>query len=99
MHPHKTPMVTNQVKNKRRKLREEICDESTLNNTKTPENVPYREMVGSLLYLANATKPDVSYAVNVMSRHQINLTQAKYEMAKSLQILKRHNGLQLNIQS
>jgi len=38
------------------------------------ENTPCREAVGSLLYLANATRPDISYSVKEHRRHQMNPT-------------------------
>lgn len=42
----------------------------------------YREAVGSLLYLAGTTRPDISYTVNVLSRHQVNLTVEEWNMVK-----------------
>ena len=45
-------------------------------------NRVYREVVGSLLYLANCTRPDISYAVNVLSRHQIAPTNLEWAMVK-----------------
>lgn len=80
MHGQRTPMVTAQVANRERKMRETANDELTLSETSTPKNAPYREAVGSLLYLANATRPDISYAVNVLSRHQISPTEADWKM-------------------
>ncbi|XP_036146130.1 secreted RxLR effector protein 161-like [Monomorium pharaonis] len=80
MHPQRTPMITNQVANRERKLREESYEENILNETETLTNVPYKEAVGSLLYLAGATRPDIAFAVNMVSRHQINPTEQDWKM-------------------
>lgn len=65
--PVSTPMVTRQVKNK---------NPENYSKEKVHEKVyPYREAVGSLLYLAGGTRPDISYAVNMVSRNSQNPTQ------------------------
>lgn len=33
------------------------------------EGVPYREAVGSLLYVSQITRPDITFAVNLVSRY------------------------------
>ena len=40
-------MITNQVANRERKLREEYYVENSFKETKTKKNAPYREAVGS----------------------------------------------------
>ena len=46
--------------------------------------VPYREAVGSLMYLAIATRPDISYAVGVLSRFSTNPGPAHWKAVKHL---------------
>ncbi|XP_031782953.1 secreted RxLR effector protein 161-like [Nasonia vitripennis] len=49
-----------------------------------PQRTPMvtKEIVGSLLYLANTVRPDIGYAVKVLSRHQINPTDEEWKMMK-----------------
>lgn len=75
--PVKTPMRPSEAVSHDRKEREE--DEYT--EGKIPNRL-YREAIGSLLYLASATRPDISYAVNVLSRHQVNPTTFEWNMVK-----------------
>lgn len=39
------------------------------------KDYPYREAMGSLLYLSTKTRPDIAYAVNYCSKHVENFTQ------------------------
>ena len=44
--------------------------------------VPYRELVGKLLYLAVATRPDIAYVVGVLCRFVENPGEANWNAAK-----------------
>ena len=95
-HPVSTPMVTSQVNNREKKDREKNEKESLI----LVPNRLYREVVGSLLYLANCTRPDISYAVNVLSRHQIEPTNVEWNMAKRvLQYLSGNRKLGLTFKA
>lgn len=37
-----------------------------------PENFPYRSIVGSILYAAKYTRPDIAHAIGCLSRHLVN---------------------------
>lgn len=45
---------------------------------------PYRELLGSLMYLMLGTRPDLSFAVNKMSRYQENATDQHWSYLKSI---------------
>lgn len=57
-------MVTRQVKNRN------LNKDKILKKNKV--EVPYTEAIGSLLYVANVKKPNISFAVNYLSRKQSN---------------------------
>uniref|UniRef100_A0A0A9WGW7 Copia protein n=1 Tax=Lygus hesperus TaxID=30085 RepID=A0A0A9WGW7_LYGHE len=46
------------------------------------ESVPYRQAIGSLLYLQNCTRPDITYAENVLSLGQSNLDESDWSRVK-----------------
>ena len=58
-----SPMETSQIQKRKVKT-----------NVENTQKVPYKEAIGSLLYLAGATRPDIAFAVNVLSRSQANPT-------------------------
>ena len=82
-HPQGTPMITTQVSNREKKSRESNYDNELIEKTLTKKNAPYREAGGSLLYLASATRPDISYAINILSRHQVSPTKNDWAMVKT----------------
>lgn len=57
---------------------------STIMNDKTDEcaNYPYREAIGSLIYLAQLTRPDIMYAVNLLSRYSTCYTETHWRAVK-----------------
>ena len=83
-HPHRTPMVTNQVSNRGRIGREIENENSIFARTENQNNRLYRDAIGSLLNLANATRPDIAYGVNVLSRHQIDPREEDWKMVERM---------------
>lgn len=49
------------------KMTKEMCP-STDEERNEMKNRPYRELIGGLIYLSNATRPDIAFAANVLSR-------------------------------
>jgi len=78
--PHDTPMVTRKVKKSSLKDSEKEREKETSRETK----VPFREAIGSLLYLSGVTRPDIAYAVGVLARRQRNPTVSDWEEVKRI---------------
>jgi hypothetical protein len=51
---------------------------------------PYLSLIGALIFLANSTKPDIAFAVNLLARHSAASTKRHWTEAK--QILRYLNG-------
>ena len=72
--PKDRPMITRQAK-KKSPLNE-------FNGVTKPTNALYRAVIGSLLYLAQVTRPDISYAISKLARNQVNPTEDDWEDVK-----------------
>lgn len=55
-----------------------------------PRELPYRELIGSLMYLAVCTRPDIAYAVSYLSQFNSCFDQTHWTAAK--RILRYLNG-------
>jgi hypothetical protein len=45
-------------------------------------NIPYKQLIGSLLYIARMTRPDITFAVSLLSRFMANPGRIHWEAAK-----------------
>ena len=71
------------------------CPKSAL-ETKSMQNVPYARLVGSLMYAQICTRPDISFAVNLLSRFQSNAGHAHWVAGKKvLRYLKKTKNYML----
>jgi hypothetical protein len=60
----KTPMVVRSLDIEKDTFRPHDVGENILG----PE-VPYLSAIGALMYLANSTRPNIAFAVNLLARH------------------------------
>lgn len=54
------------------------------NEEETLSGCPYQQAIGSLLYVAQGTRPDISFAVNTLSRFNKNPTTAHWSEVKRI---------------
>ena len=47
-------------------------------------NAPYREAVGNLMFLQIVSKPDISFAINIASRHLENPNEYQWKLVKRI---------------
>jgi hypothetical protein len=65
------------------RLNIEMCPktETEINDAK---NLPYKELVGKLMYLATCTRPDIAYTVRELAQFMSNYGAAHWAAAKHL---------------
>jgi len=62
--------------------KKETRERDTKKKKEEMQEKPYKELVGSLIYLANATRPDIAFISNVLSRYYSNPQQKHWIAAK-----------------
>jgi hypothetical protein len=75
--PAPSPLVPNQ------KIGREFCPTKS-DEIAHMQQVPYRELVGLLMYIANGTRPDICYAVNMLAQVASNPGRVHWEAAKRI---------------
>lgn len=75
--PAATPSDPNQ------KLTKEMCPK-TEEEMEAMSNVPYQQLVGSLLYIAQGSRPDIAWSVNNVSKFNQNPGQSHWVAAKRI---------------
>ena len=78
-HPIGTPMVVRSLNMKNDPFRPREENEEVLG----PE-VPYLSAIGALMYLANNTRPDIAFSVNLLARYSNSPTQRHWKGIKQL---------------
>lgn len=67
---------------------------TTEENKKQMSQIPYRNLVGSLMYLATSTRPDIAHAISALSQFNENPGQGHWKAAKRvLRYLKKTENL------
>ncbi|KAH0818660.1 hypothetical protein GEV33_004131 [Tenebrio molitor] len=81
--------------NPNEKLSKEMCPK-TEEEKKAVEMLPYQSLVGSLMYLAVSTRPDIAHAVSMLSQFNTNFGEQHWRAAKRvLRYLKNTENLGL----
>ena len=78
-HPLSTPMIVRSLDVKKDPFRPQEDNEEILG----PE-VPYLSAIGALMYLANCTRPDIAFAVNLLARYSSEPTKRHWKGIKHI---------------
>ena len=71
----------------------DLCELMQQNNVSDAERdeverIPYRALIGSLMYLSCHTRPDISFAVNQLARFVESPCKAHWEKEKEFYVIK-----------
>ena len=80
-YPTKTPMVVRSLDIEKDPFRPREEEEEEI----LGPHVPYLSVIGALMYLANSTRPDIAFAVNLLARHSAAPTKRHWYVLKPAQ--------------
>jgi hypothetical protein len=78
-YPSKTPMIVHALEKDNDPFRPRDDGEEILG-----PKYPYLSAIGALMYLANNTKPDIVFAVNLLARHSASPTKRHWTGIKNV---------------
>ena len=78
-YPSKTPMVVRSLDMNKDQFRPKDEDEELLGT-----EVPYLSAIGALMYVANCTRPNIAFAVNLLARHSAAPTKRHWTGVKNI---------------
>jgi len=78
-YPSKIPMVVRSLDMNKDQFRPKDEDEELLGT-----EVPYLSAIGALMYVANCTRPDIAFAVNLLARHSAAPTKRHWTGVKNI---------------
>jgi hypothetical protein len=78
-YPSKTPMVVRSFDMNKDQFRPKDEDEELLGL-----EVPYLSAIGALMYVANCTRSDIAFAVNLLARHSATPTKHHWTRVKNI---------------
>ena len=58
--------------------------ENALNDPEIPPGTPYQQLIGSLMYLAQGTRPDIAFAVGLVSRYLVNPRESHWKITQQI---------------
>ena len=85
-YPSKTPMVVRSLDVNKDQFRPKDENEELLGT-----EVPYLSAIGALMYVANCTRPDIAFAVNLLARHSAAPTKRHWTGVKNILRYLRYN--------
>ena len=82
-YPSKTPMVVRSLDMNKYQFRPSEKDEELLGT-----EVPYLSAIGAIMYIANYTRPNIAFAVNLLGRQRLQQNVIEHELRISSDIFK-----------